>query len=89
MSTETKQYIAPYWVRFGNGTKGCVEATSIEAAKEQADQMGRGGVSKIDSLPYPAWPRLSEIKSDCPSFCSTPDQCIGNSYCRKSYACTE
>jgi hypothetical protein len=88
MSTEQK-HIAPYWVAFTDGTKGCVEDVSLDAARVQAEAIGRGGVAKINPLPYPASPRLSEAKGPCPSFCHTPEQCIGNTHCRKSYACSE
>lgn len=81
-------YLKPFWVTFSGSVKaGCVEAYTEKEAQEQAAKLG--GVVTLKELPYPADPRLSEAKSDCPPFCYSPRQCQGRTACPQSYACSE
>lgn len=81
-------YLSPYWVTFnGPPNKGCIEDYSEKAAREQAAKLGK--VATFDKIPYPASPRLSEVKSECPPFCHSPQQCKGRGSCPQSYACSE
>lgn len=80
----------PYWVVFEDGDKGCVElgiATGIP--KNLTEIAFQKKVKSIDHIPYPAQPRLGPVKSDCPSFCFTPEQCVGRSSCPRRYACND
>jgi hypothetical protein len=81
------EYLSPYWVMFENRSAGCVEDVSEEAAKAQAATLGK--VTSFKKLPYPATPRLSAKKSDCPPFCYTPNQCQGRGSCPKGHACDD
>ena len=85
MSEEKQVYQQPYWARLSNGKGVCVEATSLKEARAQAEKSGE--VKRIDVLPYPADPRPNP-KSDCPSFCYRPDQCIGRTACPQNISCT-
>jgi len=79
--------LTPFWVTFTNRQASvCVEASSVEAARIVASEVGP--VDQVRDLPYPASPRLG-AQSDCPAFCYAPDTCAGRSACPKSYACSE
>jgi hypothetical protein len=79
----------PYWVRFTGHAPACVMAASPEAAKEEGAKLLNLPAISAQTLPYPAPPVLNHQQGDCPDFCYTPEQCVGNSCCRKSYACSE
>jgi hypothetical protein len=94
----------PYWVTFDDGSKGCVELQYRDQDLEKLvnDTMRyRKEFRKFKSaamLPYPADPRLithydADWDTDrpvaCPSFCYTPEECKGQSSCRKNPCCTE
>lgn len=81
------KYLSPYWATFEGKPAGCVEAYSKAEAQSQAEAVGK--VRTLDCLPYPAEPRISEAKSDCPPFCYSPAQCKGRTACPKDYACSE
>ena len=74
-----------YWVKFTNGTAGCVDAESEEAALRWA---GESIASSAKILPYPAVPRL-KVEVNCPAFCYDPENCCGRTSCPKRYACSE
>jgi hypothetical protein len=76
-----------YWIRFAGHAPGTVRAKDVAEAIELGKSITGVEVASIDILPYPASPQLNEC--DCPSFCYTPEQCKGNTCCRKNYACTE
>lgn len=86
--------MSAYWVKFETGSPACVEVSGgMDAALAVATEIaGRKAVSAA-SLPYPANPRLNRMEygkhGPCPSFCFTPHQCAGKSFCPKSYACSE
>ena len=74
-----------YWVKFKDGSKACVEGPNPE---ENAAKVTGKEVVECDYIPYPAYPQIGE-KSNCPPFCTTPDNCKGSNACPKPYACTE
>lgn len=82
-----------FWVDFEGRAPGCVEAPSLEEARDLAKELTGHEVTRIDQLPYPANPRLNKVSygeyGPCPSFCFTPTQCRGRGSCPKSYACSE
>jgi hypothetical protein len=82
-------YLSPFWVRFDGHSPACVEDVSKEAAKAQAEKLTGKAVTSIETLPYPAKPRISEKQSECPDFCYSPEQCKGRTSCPKRYACSE
>lgn len=91
-----------YWVTFEDGKTGCVEfkfdgSEPLPARLERVkalteEELGRK-VSKVESLPYPADPRLITVEWEpygkTPSFCFDPRNCAGSSSCPKRYSCTE
>jgi hypothetical protein len=80
--------LSAYWVTFNGATKpGCIEAVSEAEARAQAEKIGE--LATLNTLPYPANPRLSESKGECPSFCYTPSQCQGRTSCPKVPACDD
>jgi hypothetical protein len=83
--TESPKMQNFYWVRFADHAPGCVEAVTKDEAGERAAKFGK--VEKIQSLPYPANPRL-DVRSDCPSFCYSPESCAGRRACPKHYSCS-
>lgn len=85
--SEPRECLAPFWVTFSVGSAGCFEAISMSAAKREAEAMAT--VSKIERIPYPAMPRLSAIKSDCPPFCRRPAACVGRVCCPLEFACND
>ena len=95
-----------YWVTFEDGTSGCVEFKfdGTEAWPERQERVKAATeaelsrkVSKVESLPYPANPRLITVeyedtkgrKYNCPSFCFSPRECAGSSSCPKRYSCSD
>jgi len=84
-----------YWVTMENGATGCAYAESEAAARALAEKRagGKTTVKKVETLPYPASPRLDALdgwgKGQHPSFCYDPKSCAGRSSCPKSYACSE
>lgn len=80
-------HLSPFWATFKGRKSGCIEASSESEARVQAEKLG--AVATISKLPYPAVPRLSELKSDCPDFCYSPAECQGRGSCPKRYACSE
>lgn len=86
-----------YWIRFKDGSCGCVEAIDEESALVSARMVSGKEPVKLDILPYPASPRLVAKKYKdkkgreyhIPSFCYRPEQCKGNSCCPQKYSCTE
>jgi hypothetical protein len=74
-----------YWIKFKTAKAGCVEAADEAEAKRIATEaMGEEPVS-IESLPYPADPRINRYShpkyGECPSFCFAPERCKGNTSC--------
>lgn len=97
-----------YWVTFKDGYAGCVETIhgmtgidhkkQIEGVKSLFNEWTKevkehGEVVSVESLPYPASPRLITVSwlngGACPSFCFKPNQCKGNTSCPQNYSCTE
>lgn len=77
----------PYWVTFENRDAACIEVpVDAKYVHEICSQYGK--VKEIKALPYPAEPRLG-VKSDWPSFCSTPAKCAGKNCCLKEFACND
>jgi len=78
--------MSAYWTTFENRSPGCVDAMSLDEAREAAAEFGV--VKDVAILPYPAIPRL-RVQSACPPFCYTPTECVGKTSCPKNYACSE
>lgn len=76
-----------YWVKFTDGSAGCVSAPDRASAMRAVQ--GREGVASCDILPYPALPVLHTAPGDtCPPFCWSPETCRGRSSCPRAYACS-
>lgn len=89
-----------WWVTFETGEPGCVEVKFDpprwgkdcipEVSRVAAEATGRA-VKDVQSLPYPANPRLVKAEHPeygaCPSFCFQPRICAGHTSCPRSYAC--
>lgn len=77
--------MSPWWVRFADGSRGCVEAPSREEAMRVGAELTGKEAKSADTLPYPASPRLNEYDSEkwgvTPSFCYRPNECAGRSSC--------
>ena len=82
-------YLGPYWAKFEGRGPACVEAYSPEAAIKMGERLTGRKVLSVESLPYPASPRISPEKSRCPEFCYSPDACAGHTACPKQFACSE
>lgn len=90
----------PFWVTFEGGMKVCVEAESMDAAKEKATKatQTQRAVISAQPLPYAAAPIVGdrlpyEFQGGSlhiqPTFCYKPDQCAGRGACPQSRSCTE
>lgn len=78
-----------FWLTYSNGYQCCVEADSPEAAKLiAAGTVGDKECVRVETLPYPAHPRVGP-RSEWPTFCSRPNQCVGRGSCPHDPACTE
>jgi hypothetical protein len=73
-----------FWVTFANRASGTVEAKDMNEALVRAARLG--DATKVETLPYPANPRL-DVRTDCPSLCYSPNQCKGNTACPKNPSC--
>ncbi len=85
--------MSAYWVKFADGTAGCIETTAGQnPAVVAANATGRI-VASVATLPHPAEPRLNKIEHPkhgaSPSFCYRPEQCKGRTACPQPYSCTE
>jgi hypothetical protein len=90
--------MAFFWVKFRDREPGTVQGDGspypsdgeLEAATADATARAakHGAVLSLQVLPYPAEPRI-DVRSDCPSFCYTPEQCVGRTCCPGRYSCTE
>jgi hypothetical protein len=82
-----------YWVKFSNHSAGCIEGVTENEAREAAEALNLGGVVSMSRIPYPARPRLHQIRDAnghvAPSFCTTPSRCAGHYFCPKKPCCTE
>lgn len=84
----------PFWIET-NQRAFCMEfnaevseASETENLEQIEKELMPGEVVKQCSvLPHPASPRVGE-KSDCPSFCYTPNQCKGRGACPRNPSCT-
>lgn len=87
-----------FWITL---TRPIAQLSISAESEEQARLMiadltsqGKPLVRSIESLPYPATPRLidsAELAKPpvCPPFCSTPGECKGHTSCPHAYACSE
>lgn len=76
-----------YWVEFENGRKGTIKAKDANDAKRIGLSIVGCEAIEVNTLPYPAEPKLNAI--DCPSFCFSPERCKGQTSCPRLYSCTE
>jgi hypothetical protein len=77
----------PWWAK--SHEKGvCVEAATKDEAITLAEEYFSERVDSCDRLPYPANPRFGR-QTVCPSFCYSPNYCVGYRSCPKPYACSE
>jgi len=82
------------WVTFSEPVKlkdyhTAVRGVCVEGPKGLEIAEAIGGVLAVDSLPYPADPRIKTGEDSCPSFCMQPQQCKGRTSCPRNYACSE
>lgn len=82
-----------FWLKFKERASGCVEAKDeVEAAAIAKQETGFDATS-VQSLPYPANPRINKFNDPkygvCPSFCFKPQECCGKTSCPQRYSCTE
>lgn len=75
-----------YWCEFEGRAAACVNGTDPTAARAEAERLTGCRVTRIDSLPYPAYPQLN--KGTCPAFCHSPAQCRGRGSCPHRFACS-
>lgn len=80
--------MVPYWIQLHKLHNVCVEAASKIEACQTAERETGGTAVHCDTLPYPAEPRVGP-RTDCPSFCYSPEQCKGRTACPRNYSCTE
>ena len=89
---------AAFWVTMETGSSACAYVDSeadARALAEHAAGTANGGpkVRSVQTLPYPARPRLDGVEGwgdkQCPSFCYDPKGCAGRTACPKSYSCVE
>ncbi len=76
-----------WWVKFSARSPVCVEAIDEHAARGKA--AGETGCipTSVERLPYPAEPRVGD-RSECPSFCYRPQDCVGRTSCPTAPSCT-
>lgn len=84
--------MAHFWCRFPTHAAGCICTDNETKARLIAKaKTGEEPVS-IQTLPYPANPRIfwSDRKGQrVPSFCFDPDNCAGKSACPKEFVCDD
>lgn len=81
-----------YWVEFAARNPGCVEADTPEEAQRIAAEITGASATSCKTLPYPAEPRLNKVEGKwgaTPSFCFTPRECAGHTYCHRRRACDD
>jgi hypothetical protein len=82
-----------YWLTFEGDKPGCVDAESDYDAKLIGEHVTGKKVTKVESLPYPATPRIHSyihpVYGQTPSFCTSPTECKGRTSCPQRYSCTE
>ncbi len=76
-----------WWVTLKSGGSACYEGTKDEVRK-RIHVAGKGEISSIETLPYPADPR-TEPHGPCPSFCYKPETCKGRTACPGRLSCVD
>jgi hypothetical protein len=81
-----------FWIHFSRHRAACVEAEDFRDAEQLAFSLTGERPIKMDTLPYPANPRLNQViglsGSPTPTFCYAPDRCAGCSSCPRDPACS-
>jgi hypothetical protein len=83
-----------FWITFAGRKPACVEADDKASAEDLAKRLTDGGdVRLVQTLPYPAEPRLNRVHhhqyGPSPSFCYRPETCAGRTSCPQRRSCTE
>ncbi len=78
----------PFWAEFDGHRSACIDGETREAAVAAAEKLTGCRVTRVDSLPYPAYPQVGRMLSGG-VYCSHPQECRGWGYCRHSIACSE
>lgn len=80
-----------YWVTFRSPhvKPVCVDAGSVEQAREIAQEHAKSFVDQARILPYPATPRINTKVGSMPCFCLSPERCAGHLSCPRDYSCVE
>jgi len=80
-----------WWITFADRAAACVYGGTEAQARELAAKSGT--VETVTTLPYPARPRLDDREGwgddQCPSFCYTPTECAGRTFCQKRRSCVD
>jgi hypothetical protein len=80
-----------FWITFGDAKPACAWVETEAQARELA--VDRGKILHVDTLPYPAEPRLDDKEGwgegERPSFCYARSQCINRTACPQRISCTE
>lgn len=90
--TDTPRYLKAFWVTFDNGQTGCVQAHDEKEAGEVGQRERGHVVAKVQSLPYPATPRINPEGrggDNTPSFCYRPKECAGRTSCPHRRSCVD
>lgn len=82
-----------FWVTYKDGTTGSCQGMNDYDAKAIAEKIKEKEVESLYTLPYPAMPVIWKfdhpVHGECPSFCYTPELCVGKSSCPHQRACSE
>ena len=82
-----------WWITFTGRGPGCVEAETHEVAMELAKTATQDKPLGASIIPHPAEPRINHYEYPdgkvSPSFCCTPQRCVGRTACPFQPACTE
>lgn len=84
--------VKPMKLRGRERSAFCVDAPKrddVQLIVADLLQLSERDIANIQSLPYPAEPRLNYKDGACPSFCIQPDKCAGKTSCPRSIACSE
>lgn len=82
-----------YWLTFADRSQAYCEGKTESDARAIARKLTGKDVTGAKILPYPAnpivWQFTYENGGKCPAFCYRPNECAGNTSCRRRPACSE
>ena len=80
-----------WWITFSDRQPACAAMVSREEAQKMGEEVGE--VIRIETLPYPASPRLDKNDGwgdgQVPSFCYKPEKCKGRTSCPQCPSCVD